>query len=104
LFYLANLTRHAASRNKKDKLTATFLRAIFAGMKHTAPAQLRAWINDRGIKINWLAANIGVNRTSLQLWLGGSRTPDKESRAKLIAYFAEFSELCEAIADERNWQ
>lgn len=49
----------------------------------TANEKLRDWIETGGRRRDWVAAQIGVHRNTVALWLAGDLRPDGDNRVKL---------------------
>lgn len=49
----------------------------------TAPEEIEAWLSAEGRKKEWLAKQLGVHRTTLSQWLGGTYRPEETKRLKI---------------------
>ena len=58
-------------------------RLVMETKRSSAQDQLHAWIRMEGRKIGWLADQVGVNRSTLSLWLNGHQTPHPAFRKRV---------------------
>lgn len=65
-------------------------------MTDKAHDRLRAWIEARGLRYGFVAAQIGCPQATLSMWVTGKRPPS-------AAYRARIEELTERAIRKEDW-
>jgi ribosome-binding protein aMBF1 (putative translation factor) len=48
-----------------------------------AQEMIRTWINGKGLKFSWVAAQVPVKPAAMSRWMNGRQIPDAVCRARL---------------------
>lgn len=69
--------------NRKVVLTTQVLRIIVISMENEAQKKLKAWLDDGGRKVSWLAQKVRANRSTVHQWLNGKQKPNPNYRVAI---------------------